>query len=176
MQKELWLAVKGFEGLYEVSDLGRVRSLDRTTKTRGDGKRISKGRVLKFKTDKYGYYCVCLRKNLKNHHKTVHRLIAEVFVENKENKPQVNHIDGNKLNNHYSNLEWCTTQENTEHAKVNGLICSGTRCHKAKLNWNIVNEIRRNYEGTKTYKDLGIEYGVSPQTIRSLILGKTWKM
>lgn len=176
MQKELWLPVKGYEGYYEVSNFGNVRSLDRYAKTRSGGKRLHKGILRKKKIDRYGYYVLCLCVNEKRTYPTVHRLVAQAFVDNPENKPQVNHIDGNKLNNHYTNLEWCTTQENTEHAKLNGLIYSGTRCHKAKLNWGIVNEIRMNYDGTKTYKDLGIEYGVAAQTIRSLILGKTWKV
>ena len=99
--QETWIKVKGFE-LYSVSDQGNVRN-DKT------------GRILKGGLDTYGYPQVILCKNGARVNRKVHRLVAEAFVPNPDNKPQVNHIDGNKQNNAASNLEFCTNQENQTH-------------------------------------------------------------
>ena len=123
--KELWVDIKGFEGLYQVSNKGNIKSLARYDKYYRLGKPIMRHReekILKFKTNKYGYYEVCLRKNNKNHHFCVHRLVASNFLLNLESKPTVNHIDGNKLNNEVYNLEFATVSENTKHAYENGLF------------------------------------------------------
>ena len=109
--KELWVDIEGFEGLYQVSNKGNIKSLARYDKYYRLGKPIMRYReekILKFKTNKYGYYEVCLRKNNKNHHFCVHRLVASNFLLNLESKPTVNHIDGNKLNNEVYNLEFAT--------------------------------------------------------------------
>ena len=99
--QETWIKVKGFE-LYSVSDQGNVRN-DKT------------GRILKGGLDKDGYPQVILCKNRSRVNRKVHRLVAEAFTPNPDNKPQVNHIDGNKQNNAASNLEFCTNQENQTH-------------------------------------------------------------
>lgn len=99
--QENWKKVKGFE-LYSVSDQGNVRN-DKT------------GRILKGGLDTYGYPQVILCKNGARVNRKVHRLVAEAFVPNPDNKPQVNHIDGNKQNNAATNLEFCTYQENQDH-------------------------------------------------------------
>lgn len=104
--KEMWKAVKGYEGLYDVSNFGRVRSL-------------INNKILK--PDIGLYKVVTLYKNKQRKRFYIHRLVAFSFIENKENKPMVNHIDGNKLNNNVSNLEWCTCQENNKHAFLKGL-------------------------------------------------------
>lgn len=116
---EVWKDIKGYEGLYRVSNLGRIKSLPKK-RGRGNGY-YTKELILTPKIDKYGYKAVCLRKNNKNHHHTVHRLVATMFCENPMNKDVVNHIDGDKLNNSASNLEWCTVQENTKHAYEHNL-------------------------------------------------------
>lgn len=116
---EMWKDIKGYEGLYQVSNLGRVKSLP---KRKGKGKGyLTKEIILKPKIDKYGYEAVCLRRDNANHHATVHRLVATMFCENPMLKETVNHIDGNKLNNNFNNLEWCTSRENTRHAFKNNL-------------------------------------------------------
>lgn len=115
MKKEIWKPIKEYEGLYEVSNLGRVRSLDKIVK-KWDGERLLKGRVLKENIGKFGYRKSILTKNHKAKTLLLHRLVANTFIPNPENKPQVNHIDGNKGNNNVDNLEWVTASENVKHA------------------------------------------------------------
>lgn len=114
---EQWKSISGYEGFYEVSDVGRVKSLKRLDRM---GKPWDE-RILTTYIDKYGYECVKLHKNNKLKHWCVHRLVAEAFISNPNNKPQINHIDGNKQNNHVNNLEWCSAKENSQHAWNIGL-------------------------------------------------------
>jgi hypothetical protein len=111
MQTEVWKPVVGFEGLYEVSNLGRVKSLKRTT---------TSGRELVQSLNR-GYKYVVLSKNGKQYNAKVHRLVAESYIPNPEGKKEVNHIDGNKANNAVENLEWATASENSRHAMQSGL-------------------------------------------------------
>jgi hypothetical protein len=113
---ELWKPISGFEGLYEVNSFGNVRSLDRVILDNvRNCNRTLKGRSILANVGTTGYYYVSLYKNGKQTKKKNHRLVAETFIPNPENKPQVNHIDENKLNNNLENLEWVTEKENTNH-------------------------------------------------------------
>lgn len=123
--KELWLPIKGFEGLYEVSSFGKVKSLDRRVEyTHRWGSKTTMKQVGKIKNLSFtgsGYLFVGLSKNGIPYPKDVHRIVATHFIPNPENKKCVNHKDGNKLNNCVDNLEWCTYSENITHAMKNGL-------------------------------------------------------
>ncbi len=124
-----WRPVKGFEGLYEVSNLGQVKSLNYN--------RTGETKILRLSKDRYGYLQVSLRKNSKVYTKLVHRLVASAFIPNPEGKTQVNHIDGDKTNNKVDNLEWCTAKENIQHAWNTGLKNEETKrkiseAHKGK--------------------------------------------
>lgn len=111
--QELWKDIDGFEGLYQISSLGNVKSLNYRNE--------KKEQNLALKHHWTGYSMVSLRNNGKLKYLNVHRLVALAFVENPFRKPCVNHIDGNKQNNCSANLEWVTHKENTQHAIKNGL-------------------------------------------------------
>ena len=112
MEQEIWKDVEGFSG-YQISNLGRVKSYKR------------KNEFIRKTSIVGGYVQVALgSKNIKKQTFYIHRLIAKAFIPNHENKPEINHIDGNKLNNNISNLEWVTRKENCQHAWDNGLCIS----------------------------------------------------
>ena len=118
--REEWKDIKGYEGLYQVSNLGRIKSLPKKIKMRNQY--TEKEMILKQETDKRGYARITLcKENEKHKQAQVHRLVAIAFIPNKKNKPQINHKDGNKLNNNVDNLEWVTAKENTQHALRIGL-------------------------------------------------------
>jgi rRNA processing protein Gar1 len=124
--KEEWKAVKGFEGWYEISNAGRIKSINRTIVHKEDRFSIGKiqtviGKIRKPCKNNKGYLTIQLFKNSKHHKRYIHRMVAESFIINDENKKEVNHKDGNPLNNNVENLEWVTKDENMKHALDNGL-------------------------------------------------------
>lgn len=140
---EIWKEVDGYDGFYMISNYGRVKS------TGGQaGNTILKPRIRKLKETKDGY--LAIRLNAKGKDKTyrVHRLVAEYFIPNPENKPTVNHIDGVKTNNHVDNLEWATREEQMQHAYDLGLKTSqvGSDNTNAKLTDDDVRYIRKHYK------------------------------
>lgn len=115
-----WRDIKGFEGLYQVSNMGEVRSLDHYAPCKCGHWRLYKGRQIKSKIDIHGYACVGLRKSGQaQRFVKVHRLVAEAFIDNPENKPQVNHLNENRGDNRVENLEWVTAKENINYGKGN---------------------------------------------------------
>lgn len=127
--EEIWKEVKDFEGLYEVSNFGNVKSLDRI----GNNGRHLKGKILKQHKNAYGYWVVKLYNNGSCSY-FVHRLVAIAFIPNPENKPQVNHIDEDKDNNKAENLNWMTSKENNDW---------GTR--KERATTSSINNPKRDY-------------------------------
>ena len=113
MKNEIWKDVAGYEGLYQVSNQGRVKSLERKVKHWRGGERIQKERILKPYINRYGYLLVVLCAGGKQKTLNVHRLVCEAFHENPDNKPQVNHINEDKADNRACNLEWTTAMENS---------------------------------------------------------------
>lgn len=110
--REEWRDIKGYEGLYQASNYGRVRSMDRTCKFIKSRTQIKKGRILKHGVLKNGYCFVILVKKTSKKLLYIHRLVAEAFIPNPKNLPEVNHKDENKANNAASNLEWCSHRHN----------------------------------------------------------------
>jgi len=143
---EAWKDIHGFEGYYQVSNTGKIKSLKRTVSNTGNyiGKITYKERLLKQTINRYGYHVVTLQKDGKRHFSIVHRLVANAFIENKESLREVNHIDRNKSNNNASNLEWCSRKQNVQHyyesiqtsSKYKGVsYCKGRNKWSAYLNF-----------------------------------------
>jgi uncharacterized cupredoxin-like copper-binding protein len=139
-----------------------------------DGKVFRDGKELKQTITERGYHRIKLSfKTIR-----VHRVVAELYIPNPDNKSDVNHKDGNKSNNSVSNLEWLTHKENMEHAKINNLMIKGENHPKCKLNKKQVEYIKINYiPGHKEYgmRALARKFNVSKQPIHDIIYNKTWK-
>lgn len=115
MENEIWKDVIGYEGLYLISNIGNVRSLDLIYQRGNTNNYHKKGKILTKNFDG-NYYSVCLYKEKKGKTIRIHQLVAIHFVDNTNNEKNVNHKDGDKLNNHFSNLEWCNHRENINHS------------------------------------------------------------
>lgn len=112
MDQEIWKAIKGFEKCYEVSNFGRIKSLEREIKTKDGRSYIRKEKILSSPVANTGYARVALFNGGKVREADVHRLVAETFLDNPNGYKYVNHLDENKTNNNVSNLEWCTNRHN----------------------------------------------------------------
>lgn len=170
---EVWKEIEGYDGWYEVSNYGRVKSY----KAGGPRKTFSETpRILKLKCRNDGYVDISLSRN--NNRKTcsVHRLVAEAFIPNPENKPEVNHLDCNRANNFYLNLKWSTPKENVAHSILKGdRNVAEENNPNSKLSKEDVLKIRRKYnQGGTTYIDLADMYGVTKGQIGHIINKRVW--
>jgi hypothetical protein len=163
---EVWKDIKGFEGLYMVSNIGNVKRLV--------SERVFLERLIGRSVDRYGYVKRVLCKHGKMYHFTEHRLVATAFIENPENKSTINHINGIKTDNRVENLEWNTNLENKQHAISTGLTdLKGTNHPRCKLSEKDVLEIRE-IGFTQTRTALSKKYGVSRNSILGIINRKYW--
>lgn len=117
---EIWRDVVGYEGQYLISSLGRIKGIDRIARRGNFSVRVP-GLIKKVSINNRGYYSITLCKDARYRHFVIHKLVAQAFIPNPENKEYINHKDGNKLNNNINNLEWCTVSENNQHAYDIGL-------------------------------------------------------
>lgn len=188
---EVWKPVIGYEGLYEVSNLGRIKRLSKNLYQICGGtpcKRILKKKILKNCFVTHGYIGIGLSKDKKRKSFTIHRLVAIAFIQNPDNKPQINHKNFNKSDNRVENIEWVSAQENVNHAVKNGKMTGainqprGEKIGISKLTWKKVREIRRKYKPgrSKCSQDgysmdkIAKEYGVAYNTINCILNMRTW--
>lgn len=177
MTEEIWKDIPRFEGWYQVSNTGVVRSLDRYIV---DG-RLIKGKILNQYSDRQNYKKVALCRSGKHYKNFVHRLVAEAFVPNPNNLPVINHIDENPENNYADNLEWCSVKYNVNYgdrAKKYAEKTQGELHYMHKLTEDNVRQIKSEYKrGVKGcgMEYLGKKYGVHRMTIKAILIGQTWK-
>lgn len=160
---EMWKDVPGYEGLYQVSNLGRVKSLPRMVHVR-NGNAMRPERIIRGGTFSNDYKFVCLRKDGVNQNHSIHRLVARAFLLNPENLPEVNHIDGNKQNNRVENLEWCDRKRNLQHAIEIGLIES-----QCKIRRKVTVECGEHIVTFKTMSDCSKFFGFKRGWLNSQI-------
>lgn len=168
---EVWRYILNYNN-YQISNLGRVKALEKKILYKDGRIRSYSEKILKLRKDRKGYYFVTLYNINSNLQLRIHRLVAEAFILNPENKPCVNHIDSNRLNNQVENLEWCTYKENTNHAiKVNRLYKPAR-----KLTEEQVNEIKNIYwYGNYSQKDIAKVYKLKQAQISRIVNNKNWK-
>lgn len=184
LEREEWRDIAGYEDIYQVSNLGRVKSLARMvkakkTKNRGDSFRTAKERILSNHADPKGYVKVKISKNVSTFTAKLHRLVAVAFLENPLGLRDVNHIDGIKANNRVENLEWCTHSYNILHAFATGLKRAaplrGEKSRFAKLTTDQVLKIRALYAaGGITQDQLAFQFGVTQTAIGCIVRRKVW--
>lgn len=165
--KEIWKDIKGYEGLYQISNLGKIKNIKR--------KKIRKCNL----NDK-GYYVLMLSKYLIKKTYRLHRLIAVNFIKNIFDKPCINHKDGNKLNNNINNLEWCTYSENMKHAYKIRLRFptppNGENSSLSRLKNKDIKKIRYlRIKYRKKHKELAKQFNTSFGNISLICRNKTWK-
>ena len=162
--EEIWKDIPDYKGLYQVSNLGRIKSLQTN-------------RIIKGGLTGYGYLHINARKDRKSHTLYVHKAVASAFIPNPDNKPQVNHIDGNKLNNCLDNLEWVTYSENNKHAYKTGLkkATKGKNNDYSRSLMTPINQYDLDGNFIKRWnsqKEITNELNIPQQSISSCVRGK----
>jgi len=181
---ETWKAISGFEGFYEVSDMGRVRSLDRAIPTPG-GSRFGKGQLIVAHLAGRGYLYVFLKRDGKQYSRSVHRLVAFAF-KCPGTGPEVNHRDLDKTNNRASNLEWVTRKENMAHAKAAGryelqhvggkTLARNNPRRRRKLTPAQVDEVKKlAADGVMRQCDIGRMFGIGQAMVSSIHRNEAWR-
>lgn len=169
---EIWKPIENFEHSYQISNFGRIKSLPRKVIYRDGRIRSYNEKILNLRIDPKGYYFISLYKNTILIQERIHRLVAKAFIPNPENKPCVNHLDSDRLNNNLINLEWCTYSENTKHGVKQGNIKNPAK----KITEEIVLEIRNYNKNNKITQDkLGDMFNLSQTQISRIINFKNWK-
>ena len=149
--EEIWKDIVGYENLYQVSNLGNVRSLDRIVKGRNNSDRLIKGKMLKAKKGNNPYLFVNLTVNNKGNNKLIHRLVATAFIPNPNNYPQVNHLNENVNDNRANNLEWVLPRENANYGTRNQRISQikSKSVLQFDLNGNLIAEYESQTQAAK---------------------------
>ena len=163
--EEVFVPIEGYQGKYEVSNLGNVRKVGKSIK------------IMKTQKRRTGYFSVGLRHNGTRKFFYVHRLVAIAFLKNDLDKPFVNHKDGGKSNNSVGNLEWVTALENVAHAIDNGLRENtfGEKHFNSKLERSEVIEMRKRKQQGETPMSLAIHFNISRSHVYNLCKNRSWK-
>lgn len=172
MEVEIWKDIDGYSGKYQISNFGNVKSLDRVDKL--GRKKTGINRKISKEQDGYSYINL-IGDDSKTKSYFIHRLVAGAFEIGGSEKIQINHIDGNKNNNHVSNLEWVTASENSIHALKTGLRKSGEDHPFAKLSNTQVLEIPKLVEAGYSLKKISVLYGVAYGTLKNAARKSKWK-
>lgn len=174
---EVWVDIKKYKGIYQISNYGRVKSLDRIRRNGNKSYYIQRGAMKKLMVGKgrYAYYKVHLYKDNKRRFVLVHRLVGIHFLPGPI-KETINHKDGIKLNNHYSNLEWATYSENSQHAHDNGLAnpCRGEDHYNAKLTDDKVRQIKKMLLSGTSQKKIAELFEMGRGPIQRIAENKSW--
>ncbi len=172
--KEIWKEGLYWEGLYEVSNMGRVRNIQRWVKSKGPGKKLLPVVIRRLQLNRYGYPVACLNGKEKPVLKSVHRMVVEAFIGPIPDGMQVNHRDGNKQNNHLDNLEICTHSQNQLHRhRVLGQN-NGENHPRAKLKEEDVHAIRSMAAEGITQQALADRFGVDRTAVSLIVRRKNW--
>lgn len=161
LEVELWKDIKNFEGLYQVSNYGNIKALEKKIQYSDGRIRTYKESLIKLQKNSKGYIIVGLTKNKIRSTHIVHRLVAETFLNNLDNFNEVNHIDENKNNNYYLNLEWCSRKYNNDYSNITQKLNNSKKKRVNQLNldgsfiktWNGIREAS-NGLGMKTHKHI----------------------
>jgi hypothetical protein len=174
---EIWKPVLGYEGFYEISSLGRVRSVKRTIIRKNGCPQTIRERMLKTDHDGSPYLHTSLSIGGAVKTKSVHALVAEAFIPNPMKLPEVNHKDTNKRNNSIKNLEWMTRSEQQIHARGFGLGPEnvGSRNGQSKFNEQSAAECRERFLMGESLRGLASSFGVHVEVVRSLVKRRTWR-
>ncbi len=172
MKNEIWKNIKDFNNIYQVSNYGRIRGINRLVNSKSNSYKVVKGQLRVCIKGNCGYLRVSLSKNNYNKYYSVHRLVAMAFIINDDNKSTVNHKDGNKLNNNLDNLEWMTKSENILHGLKNRLIPTGEKRKDSKLTLKNVKYIRNSRENGAY---LAKKFNVSQSLISRIKKFITWR-
>lgn len=174
-QEEIWKDITGYEGYYQVSNYGFIKSLERKDRLG----RVVKEKIRKSCKNNPGYLFVPLSKEGKAKNGSIHRLVAQAFIPNPENKPEVNHKNGIKTDNRVQNLEWSTPKENIEHSYLLGLQSSkkGEKSGNCKLTEKQVLAIRRLHRMNPKFSRVKVakKLNYSSNTISNILSKKIWK-
>lgn len=164
-ENEIWKDIAGYDGLYQVSNLGRVKSVLRIVQNGNKQRRVDERIMIPVKT-KGGYIRVTLKDHGRNKTKTIHRLVAEAFIPNKSNLPQINHKDEDKTNNKVENLEWCTAQYNSTYGtRISRLA---TKLSKPVIQYSMDGKIESEFPSVKIAAE---SLNVSSSSIYTCVLG-----